>query len=120
MNTKDLMLGNYLIYKLKLYRLVALNSTSVVLQSVENTEEVAVLPSEIEPVPLDDKWLERLPMVKRPDRTDSYGGWLVRVHPFHWIRIKDGGWDSGVGKIDLTYVHQLQNLYKILTNSELY
>jgi hypothetical protein len=120
-NTQDARVGNYVYFGEKTpAQIKCILKSSFIIEDLDTRETFKVLAKEINPVPLDDKWLERLPMVKRPDATDHYGGWLIRVHPFHWIRIKDSGWESGVGRIDLTYVHQLQNLYKILTNTELY
>ena len=124
MNTLDLRLGHYVMYNNELYKIHGINYSTVYLESVENEDKpiFRIESSEIEPVPLDNNWLGRLPgiVLVRNSEGDRYGGWLLPVNNGHRIRIKNNSWDATYGKVDLTYVHQLQNLYKILTNRELY
>jgi len=123
-NTQNLRLGHYVMCHNNLYRINGILESSAYLDSVDNPDEpIFNAPNtDIEPVPLDNNWLGRLPgiVLVRNSDGDRYGGWLLPVNNGHRIRIKNNSWDATYGKVDLTYVHQLQDLYKILTNRELY
>lgn len=116
----DVRIGNYVAFGDTICIVYEIHEKHFYVKNVDCSDSFKTTVCDLQYVPLDDNWLERLPNTRRADKDDSYGGWLLRVNPLNWIRIKNNAWGSGAGDVELKYVHQLQNLYKILTNLELY
>ena len=94
--------------------------------SVATLEDLAVAPNSIEPILLTEGWLVRFGFKREGVLFD----WAIKIQDNKWI-----GYDFDTNRvgvafihpsltrdiplIDCKYVHQLQNLYYALTNTEL-
>ena len=70
----------------------------------------------IKSIPLTEEWLLKLGGIKS---TDSFGGYLFYYPNGNGMRIKNNEWSSQHITVKVEFVHQLQNLFFILTGKEL-
>ena len=121
----ELRIGNWVMYDNRLFQIEAISRSLPCL----NTDEfgIGVVDwNNINPIPLTPEILEKCGFVK-PSKNDNHGGLLVSIGNDVSIRLKplisgEGYyWDNfnGAYKVIINHLHQLQNLYFALTNSEL-
>ncbi|OYY99535.1 MAG: hypothetical protein B7Y37_13675 [Sphingobacteriia bacterium 28-36-52] len=69
-----------------------------------------------QPIRLTTEILEKCGFEKA---TDEFGGYLSPLYKGGRIRIDDNTWYNGCFDTEIKHLHQLQNLYFALTNTEL-
>ena len=119
---EDVRIGNYVKYKDRGCKVIAIYSDVFTAATLdEDTATIWESDDGLEPVPLDENWLARMPGCNKASKNSEYGGWLLSLkYGNNAIRIHNNEWDNGLNKVELKWVHQLQNLYKVLTGYELY
>lgn len=92
-------------------------------EKILNISTIESYAAQHEPIPLTENWLTRLGFESAETLKDHNGGFLspviVTSKEMARIRVKNGIWDSGYSCVDLRFVHQLQNLWMVLTGTEL-
>lgn len=130
MTTNDLMLGNLIVYKDQVREVVSINQEQLKLRSlyesfdrVDNTSDVVNV-EECLGIPLNEDWLQALGLIADPEN---------HVYEEVWYNFPDERFSiklntSAPHKVELEYViilkmvrfvHELQNLYFIITGEAL-
>lgn len=105
MNANELRIGNYVLLASKtLYQVDILYKDYVSLNYWQA-------------IPLTEEWLLRFG--KKADKEDSFGGFIIYYPNGNGMRIKDNEWKTQHLSVKIEFVHQLQNLYFSLTQTEL-
>lgn len=93
----------------------------IYLDMIETTEDAEMLLECIEPVPLTEEWLLTFGFVENNGffssnlSTDYYVDYCIKSNTWELYLAEY----TGIFMLDITYVHQLQNLYFALTGEEL-
>jgi hypothetical protein len=129
MNRTDLMIGNLISHKNQIREVLTIGVSQVIFQLIGATRDVVdndievVSYEECSGIPLTKDWLQALGLKEDSDNSPDYGIWYD--FPDERLRIRldeDGPHRLEFEDIHLTrlsFVHQLQNLYLLITGDNL-
>ena len=107
MKANELRIGNWVLRNNKPVKIVADKFLPIALETLGKDY--------IKPIPLTEEWLVKFGFI-----WGSYThGWKIKNSDEKIIIEKDFRLSSGIFNIKIKHVHQLQNLYFALTNTEL-
>ena len=118
MKANELRIGNLLQDKISktLLRVTELTEKNIITYVVDRNMFPLKEGWSLEPVPLTEDILLKCGAIK--DNSD-FGGYIIYFPNGNGMRIKDNKWSTQHIVVELKYLHQLQNLYFALTNTEL-
>ena len=120
MNAKELRLGNYIKYSSSAFGKGDGTVYAIQDDLIVTRDGTAVYPNELEPIPLTEEWLLKFGFVysknydeyRYKEKTNWFG--IFKSEYDDWLFEK-----PNMSSVVLPNVHQLQNLYFALTNTEL-
>lgn len=121
MKANELRLGNYVDLGSRIAKIIEISHLSCVVVDLEETQDTIESYERTKPIPLTEEWLLKFGFTFRSEIVTG-----VRFYDFGSFQVKS--WNDGSYVLfrkdiclfsDLTYVHQLQNLYFALCGEEL-
>lgn len=125
MKAEELRIGNLLEYANFIYSASQITKNFIHANNIHGFAPGVFPLDNLEPIPLTEEWLIKFGFKERKD-TDNFSYWHIGTNPIthDWLfdikQFKDENrlfYKNGFH--NLKYVHQLQNLYFALTNTEL-
>ncbi|MGI6337857.1 MAG: hypothetical protein ACOXZV_00575 [Bacteroidales bacterium] len=124
MNASELRIGNWIYERDLLFG----NKVAIQVKSSADLCNIENLPNEFEPIQLDEEWLQKFGFDVSVQTNDYI--WIdvndsifVLSKPEKYLFTKNFLWEYRCGTlprfVELEYVHQLQNLFFVLTGKEL-
>ena len=121
MKASELRIGNFIGYNSLLMKVSKISEDDLLVEFAKEEIRLVVIPNEegLHPIPLTEEWLLKFGFFKGADSS-----WCTEKLSKLWVffikcDIPFGGYDGDINIPLPQYVHQLQNLYFVLTGEEL-
>jgi len=128
---KELRIGNLVDLGNRIAKIIEIGHLSCVVADLEETQDTIEDYERIKPIPLTEEWLYKFGFADIDKHDHDYNTYTDSNHDYYLqsdVRRKDGKYtilDNSFDDlrdftmIDISYVHQLQNMYFALTGEEL-
>jgi hypothetical protein len=112
MKATELRIGNLVDLGNRIAKIIEISNLSCVVVDLEETQDTIEDYERTKPIPLSEEWLYKFGF-KDIDKSDNdYITYTDSNHDYY-LQLRD------FSMVDISYVHQLQNLYFALTSEEL-